>query len=69
MNDAKKIRELQEIFFEESKDNEMNKSNLQNLSKKHDKLEMLCKELVESFDCRNDISSSINKIKDFLKEN
>lgn len=69
MNDAKKIRELQEIFFEESKDNEMNKNNLKNLSKKYDKLEMLCKELIESFDCRNDISPSINNIKEFIKEN
>jgi len=69
MNDAKKIRELQEIYFEESKDNEMTKSNLQTLSKKYSKLEIICKELIESFDSKCDVSLVINKLREHFKEN
>lgn len=69
MNNAKKVREMQEIYFEESRENEMNKNNLKILSKKYDCLEVLCKELIESFDSECNISLQIEKIKEFLKEN
>lgn len=69
MNNAKKVREMQEIYFEESRENEINKNNLQILSKKYDCLEVLCKELIESFDSECDISLQIEKIKEFIKEN
>ena len=69
MNNAKKVREMQEIYFEESRENEMNKNNLKILSKKYDCLEVLCKELIESFDSECNISLQVEKIKEFLKEN
>lgn len=69
MNNARKVREMQEIYFEESRENEINKNNLQILSKKYDCLEVLCKELIESFDSEQDVCIQIEKIKEFIKEN
>lgn len=66
MNNAKKVREMERIYFYESKDNEINKSELQDISKKYEALETLCKDLIDSFDSMNDITIPINKIKHHL---
>lgn len=66
MNNAKKVREMERIYFYESKDNEINKNELLNISKKYEDLKDLCRDLVDSFDSANGITDSINKIKHHL---
>lgn len=66
MNNAKKIREMERIYFYESKDNEINKNELQNTTKKYEELKSLCRDLLDNFDSTSDITESINKIKHHL---
>lgn len=66
MNDAKKVSEMQEIYFYESKEHEINKSKLEKLGNKYNELETLCKELVDLYDCNDNIEISVQKIKHHL---
>jgi hypothetical protein len=66
MNDAKKISEMQKIYYFESKENETNKSKLSELTEKYEDLENLCKDLVDMNDSKKDIQVIIQKIKHHL---
>lgn len=67
MNNAKKVREMQEIYFIETKEHEKVKKSLDKVSKKYEILEILCKELIDLYDCNSDISKSIHNIKNHIK--
>lgn len=68
MNYAKKVRDLEKIYFNDSKEYENNKIELLDVQKKYEELQSLCKELLNNYDNKNDIEMSIVKIKYHLMD-
>lgn len=68
MNYAKKVRDLEKIYFKDSKEYESNKAELLNAQRKYEELQSLCKELINTYDNKNDIEMSIVKIKYHLMD-
>jgi len=63
MNYARKVRELEKIYFNESKENESNKFELIETHKKYEELKTLCKDLLNNYDNKENIEDSVIKIK------
>lgn len=63
MNNAKKVREMERIYFNESKENEMNKAELSEMQKRYEELSVLCRDLVDIYDSKENLENSIIKIK------
>jgi len=68
MNNAKKVREMERIYFIETKEYENNKVELLEISKKYEELRVLCCDLLDLYDGKNEIDSSIVKIKYHLMD-
>lgn len=68
MNYAKKVRELEKIYFNDSKEHENNKVELLEIQRKYDELQSLCRDLLDNYDDKNDIEMSIVKIKYHLMD-
>lgn len=63
MNNAKKVREMERIYFIDTKENEINKAELLETHKKYEELSVLCCDLLDLYDSKSDIDISIIKIK------
>lgn len=63
MNNAKKVREMERIYFIETKEYENNKVELSEISKKYEELRVLCCDLLDLYDGKSEIDGSIIKIK------
>jgi hypothetical protein len=63
MNYARKVRELEKIFFNESKENEHNKNELIEINRKYKELQILCRDLLNNYDNKENIEDIIIKIK------
>lgn len=68
MNYAKKVRELEKIYFNDSKEHETNKVELLEIQKKYDELQSLCRDLLDNYDNKNDIEMLIVKLKYHLMD-
>lgn len=68
MNNAKKVREMERIYFIESKENENNKVELSETQKKYEELRVICCDLLDSYDSKMNIENSIIKIKYHLMD-
>jgi len=68
MNYAKKVRELEKIYFNDSKEHENNKVELLEIQRKYDELQSLCRDLLDNYDDKNDIEMLIVKIKYHLMD-
>jgi|688.fasta_scaffold554762_3 hypothetical protein len=68
MNYAKKVRELEKIYFNDSKEYETNKVELSEISKKYEELRVLCCDLLDLYDGKSEIDNSIIKIKYHLMD-
>jgi hypothetical protein len=68
MNYARKVRELEKIYFNESKEYESNKFELMETHKKYEKLKTLCKDLLNNYDNKENIDDLIIKIKYHLMD-
>ncbi len=68
MNYARKVRELEKIYFNESKENESNKFELVETIKKYEELKTLCKDLLNNYDNKENIEDSVIKIKYHLMD-
>lgn len=68
MNYAKKVRELEKIYFNDSKEYETNKVELLEIQKKYDELQSICRDLINNYDNKNDIEMAIVKMKYHLMD-
>ena len=63
-----KVRELEKIYFNDSKEYETNKVELSEISKKYEELRVLCCDLLDLYDGKSEIDNSIIKIKYHLMD-
>lgn len=68
MNYAKKVRELEKIYFNDSKEHETNKVELLEIQKKYDELQSISRDLINNYDNKNDIEMAIVKMKYHLMD-